>query len=91
MFVFSLDILDRLEEEFVPFMEANKNDLGSCEYLIPTVVSDLIEKGEISCEVLSTTAVWYGVTYRDDKPEVVASLAKLVEAGEYPKDRFGKL
>ena len=91
MFVFSLDILDRLEEEFVPFMEANKNDLSSCEYLIPTVVSDLIERGEVSCEVLSTTAVWYGVTYRDDKPEVVASLAKLVEAGEYPKDRFGKL
>ena len=90
MFAFSLDILDKIEENYAPFMEANKNDLASCEYLIPTLVSELIERGEVSCEVLSTSAVWYGVTYREDKPEVVTSLAKLVEKGCYPKDRFGK-
>ena len=90
MFAFSLDILDLIEENYAPFMEANKNDLASCEYLIPTLVSELIEKGEVSCEVLSTTAVWHGVTYREDKPDVVASLAALVEQGCYPKDRFGK-
>jgi len=39
---------------------------------------------------LSTSAVWYGVTYREDKPEVVASLLKLVDQGEYPADRFGR-
>jgi hypothetical protein len=61
-----------------------------CDYLIPTLVSELIERGEASCKVLSTTSVWHGVTYREDKPEVVASLAKLVEEGCYPKDRFGK-
>ena len=91
MFAFSLDVLDKIGENFVEFMEQSKNDLGSCEYLIPTLISELVEKGEISCEVLSTSAVWYGVTYREDKPEVVASLAKLVEKGEYPSDRFGKL
>ena len=90
MFVFSLDIMDRLEENFAPFLEANKDHLEDCEYLIPTLVSDLIERGEATCEVLSTDAVWYGVTYREDKPEVVASLAKLVEEGVYPSDRFGK-
>ena len=90
MFAFSLDILDLIEENYAPFMEANKNDLASCEYLIPTLVSELIEKGEVSCEVLSTTAVWHGVTYREDKPDVVASLAALVGQGCYPKDRFGK-
>ena len=91
MFVFTLDILDRLEEGFVPFMEENKGHYDDCEYLIPTVVSELIEEKKATCDVLSTEAVWYGVTYREDKPEVVASLAKLVEAGEYPADRFGKL
>ena len=91
MFLFTLDILDRLEEGYVPFLEANKDKLDSCEYLIPTVVSELVEKKEVSCEVLSTDAVWHGVTYREDKPDVVASLAKLVEEGNYPKDRFGKL
>ena len=91
MFAFSLDVLDLIGEHFVEFMEANKNELGSCEYLIPSLISELVEKGDVTCEVLSTTAVWYGVTYREDKPEVVASLAKLVEKGEYPSDRFGKL
>lgn len=90
MFVFTRDIIDRLEENFAPFLDANKDHLGDCEYLIPTLVSELIERGEASCEVLATDAVWYGVTYREDKPEVVASLAKLVEAGVYPSDRFGK-
>ncbi|MCR5349079.1 MAG: nucleotidyltransferase [Bacilli bacterium] len=91
MFVFTLDIIDRLEENFGPFLDANKDNLLNCEYLIPTLVSDLVERGEARCEVLSTDAVWYGVTYREDKPDVVASLAKLVEKGEYPADRFGKL
>ncbi len=89
MFVFTRDIMDRLEEGFPAFLEANKDHLDDCEYLIPTVVSDLIAEGKATCEVLSTDAVWYGVTYREDKPEVVASLAKLVEQGVYPSDRFG--
>ena len=90
MFCFTLDILDKIEENSPRFMEENKDDPMGCEYLIPTLVSELVEKGEVSCEVLSTTSVWHGVTYREDKPEVVASLAKLVEEGVYPKERFGK-
>ena len=89
LFAFSKDVLDKIGENYVAFMEANKDNLASCEYLIPSLISELIEKGEVSCEVLSTTSVWYGVTYREDKPDVVASLAKLVEKGEYPADRFG--
>jgi len=85
MFCFTKDIMDRLEEGFKPFMEENKNNLAKCEYLIPTVVSDLINKGEATCDILSTTAVWYGVTYKEDKDFVVNSLKALVEAGNYPK------
>ena len=91
MFVFTLDILDRIGENFPAFLDENKDNLGSCEYLIPSLISELVEKGQATCEVLSTEAVWHGVTYREDKPDVVASLAELVEKGEYPKDRFGKL
>lgn len=91
MFVFTLDILDRIEEAIPPFVEANKNHLDDAEILIPSVVSELVEKGEATCEILSTTAVWYGVTYREDKPEVVASLARLVNEGAYPADRFGRI
>ena len=88
MFAFSIDVLDRIGEGFAPFLEENKNNLDSCEYLIPSVIDELIKKGKATCKVLSTDAVWYGVTYREDKPEVVSSLRALVEAGEYPSDRF---
>lgn len=90
MFVFSLDVLDKIEENFPRFLDENKDHLDACEYLIPTLVDELIAKKEIECKVLSTTAVWHGVTYREDKPEVVAALQTLVDEGHYPCDRFGK-
>ena len=85
MFCFTKDIMNHIEEGFVPFMEANKNNLDSCEYLIPTVVSDLINDGVVSCEVLSTKSVWYGITYKDDKDYVVSSLENMMKNGEYPE------
>ena len=85
MFAFTSDIMDYLEKGYKPFFDANKENLKSCEYLIPTVVSDLIEDGIVTCDVLSTTSVWYGVTYKEDKDFVVSSLKKLVDNGGYPK------
>ncbi|MBR1846767.1 MAG: nucleotidyltransferase [Bacilli bacterium] len=89
MFAFSHDILDKIGENFPAFLDANQDGLLTCEYLIPTLVDELIAKGEASCKVLSTTAKWHGVTYREDKDEVVSSLQALVDAGEYPSERFG--
>ena len=85
MFAFTRDIMDYLEKGYKQFFIDNKDNLKSCEYLIPTVVSDLIEDGIATCDVLSTTSVWYGVTYKEDKDFVVSSLKKLVDNGEYPK------
>ena len=85
MFAFTSDIMDYLEKGYKPFFDANKDNLKSCEYLIPTVVSDLIEAGIATCDILSTTSVWYGVTYKEDKDFVVSSLKKFVDNGEYPK------
>ena len=85
MFAFTSDIMDYLEEKYVKFFEDNKDNLMTCEYLIPTVVSDLIAEGKVTCDILSTTSVWYGVTYKDDKEFVVSSLKALVDKGEYPK------
>ena len=90
MFCFTRDIMDYLVRDFVPFMEENKNSLDKCEYLIPTVVSDLISKGEVSVKVLPTTSVWYGITYKADKEDVVSSLASLMEKGEYPEGIWKK-
>ena len=85
MFAFTSDIMDYLEAGYKKFFDDNKDNLKSCEYLIPTVVSDLIGEGKVTCDILSTTSVWYGVTYKEDKDFVVSSLKRLVDNGEYPK------
>ncbi|MFB3132084.1 MAG: nucleotidyltransferase, partial [Rhodothermales bacterium] len=54
------------------------------EFLIPTVVSDLIQTGEATVRVLRTSARWFGVTYREDKPFVQKQVQSLVNQGIYP-------
>ena len=58
------------------------------EYLIPEVVSELVQKGKASLKLISTPDVWFGVTYKEDKDFVVSSLKKLVEKGLYKKGLY---
>lgn len=74
----------QLEEAFTRFLSESGTELKS-ECYIPTVVDHLIRAGLGSCAVLKTTSPWFGVTYPDDKPFVVASIRKLIDAGEYPE------
>ncbi|MCR5741818.1 MAG: nucleotidyltransferase [Gammaproteobacteria bacterium] len=85
MFAFTKDIMEYLDDKFLPFFKENMDNLKKCEYLIPTVVSDLINEGKVSCDVLSTSSVWYGVTYKEDKEGVVKSIKKLVDDKNYPE------
>ncbi|MCF7675727.1 MAG: nucleotidyltransferase [Akkermansiaceae bacterium] len=80
---FSPAFFPRLEEAFSRFLTESGTQLKS-ECYIPTVVDHLIHGGYAECPVLRTTSQWFGVTYPDDKPVVVASIQKLIEAGEYP-------
>lgn len=80
---FNAGYLDQLEEHFIKFLKAHGNEEKS-ECYLPTVVDELIGDQRADCLVLETSASWFGVTYPDDKPHVVASIAALVEAGDYP-------
>ena len=51
-------------------------------------MGEFIAAGKARVRVLTTDAAWFGVTYRDDKPVVADSLARLVQAGAYPADLF---
>lgn len=84
MFCFTKDIMNHIEDGYAAFLDENQDNLMSCEYLIPTVVSDLIHEGILTVDVLSTSSVWYGITYKEDKESVVASIAKMMDNGEYP-------
>ena len=57
-----------------------------CEYFLPSVVSDLVEEDKASVVVLSSKDKWYGVTYKEDKPVVVAAMQRLKAEGFYPED-----
>ena len=85
MFGFTPSMFTCLEEGFSKFLDSHKDDLSKCEYLIPSVVFEEIEKGNATVKVLKTDAVWQGNTYREDKEKVVAALKELVDNGEYPQ------
>lgn len=80
---FSPAFFAQLEEAFIRFLMESGTQLKS-ECYIPTVVDHLIHGGYAECPLLRTTSQWFGVTYPDDKPVVVESIQKLIEAGEYP-------
>lgn len=75
---------EQLEEAFTRFLLHAGDQLKS-ECYIPTVVDHLIHAGHTQCPVLRTTSQWFGVTYPQDKPFVVESIAKLIANGEYPE------
>jgi hypothetical protein len=55
------------------------------EYLIPTIVNNLVHANRATCRVLRTNASWFGVTYREDRPIVIESIGKLISKGDYPQ------
>ncbi len=72
-----------LERRLAAFLRERAGDAKS-EFYLPAAISDLIAAGEADVQVLQTQASWFGVTYREDKPGVVAAIGRLVAAGEYP-------
>ena len=87
LFVFSKDIITKLNERFPQFLAKNVDNIKS-EYLIPEVVSEIVNDGKASLELLETPSKWYGVTYREDKPSVVKALKELTDKGEYKKGLY---
>ena len=76
-----------LDEQFREFLQSNAADLKA-EFYLPAVVSKMIARNQATVRVLPTEASWFGVTYREDKPRVVAALGELVSRGAYPAKLF---
>tara|TARA_B100001250_G_scaffold216375_1_gene185650 strand:+ start:352 stop:1233 length:882 start_codon:yes stop_codon:yes gene_type:complete len=84
---FTPDLFDHLEVMFVDFLNKEGDEMKS-EYLIPTVVNNLIRSGEKNIHVLRTGSKWFGVTYKEDKPFVTQQVQALVDSAVYPKQLF---
>ena len=81
---FTPDIFENLSEGFVRFLSEKHADELKSEYYLPFAVCDMLQNGECDVTVYSSEDSWYGVTYKEDKPFVVQSIAALKEKGVYP-------
>lgn len=82
MWGFTPEIFDYIENDLKTFF-AEKINVPKVEYYLPTVVSNVIENGEKNVSVLVAEDRWYGVTYKEDKQNVVSALGKKIADGEY--------
>ena len=86
MWGFTRSILDEIKAGFPAFLEKGiKENPMKCEYFLPSVVSDLLAEGRATVRVLESEDKWYGVTYKEDKPVVVAAVQALKDEGLYPQ------
>ena len=85
MMGFTPSIFPLLEKKFLAFLgNLDKNDPLKAEFLIPNAVNELLKDGEIDVEVVKTSANWFGVTFKEDRGKVKASLNDLIEHAVYP-------
>ncbi len=87
MWGFTPDYFAKSAAIFETFLEANANEPKK-EFYIPYAVDCIVKGGQGSCEVLSTPSHWFGVTYKEDRPGVVAKFASLARQGVYPSPLY---
>ena len=88
MWGFTADFIDELDKRFADFLSGISGNELKAEYLLPSIVDDLIKEGSAQVKVLDTTDKWFGVTYKEDKETVQSSLKSLVEQGVYPESLY---
>ncbi len=85
MWGFTSEVFGQLESGLSAFLLASGGDTGA-EFYIPTAVGAIMKEGKATVRVLETSARWFGITYPEDKADVVENVKRLVDAGEYPSN-----
>ena len=89
MFGFTPSLFTFLRDMFPQFLKGAVNN-PTAEFLIPSVVDRLIQKKKITMQVLKTSGKWFGMTYKEDKPKVIANICNLIDSGIYPERLWGR-
>ncbi|MBQ5738477.1 MAG: nucleotidyltransferase [Alistipes sp.] len=85
LFGFTPDYFRHSEAFFKEFLAENIDNLKS-EFFIPLMVNKVISEGSATMRVLQTSSKWFGVTYKEDKPQLMQKLEELIAEGEYPRN-----
>lgn len=88
MWGFKTGLFDELQKGFVSFLSNLDGTELKKEYLLPTLVGELVKGNQAEVVVLKTSDRWFGVTYKEDKDAVVKSIQTLINKGDYPKQLF---
>jgi dTDP-glucose pyrophosphorylase len=80
---FMPSVFPKIKAQFEEYASKNM-DSPKAEFYIPTVMSKMIEEGTGKCKVFSNESAWFGVTYPEDKPDVMNAISNLVENEKYP-------
>ena len=86
-FGFTPDVFVHLRAAFVAFLQERGQDLKA-ECYVPASIDALIQVGKADVRVLESNDSWFGVTYPEDKADVVAAIRALVDQGAYPSSLF---
>ena len=84
---FTPDLFSYLRLMFIDFLNSEGGEMKS-EFLIPSVVNNLIKSGEEQVYVLRSSSTWFGVTYKEDRPFVLSQIKRLINEGKYPNQLF---
>ena len=80
--------VEELEKGFPEFLAGLKEGDVKSEYLLPTIIDQMIHDGRARVKLLETHDRWFGVTYREDKESVTESIRALIREGVYPEKLF---
>ena len=89
MWGFTPDYFEKSEDIFTKFLEKNVNELKA-EFYIPYAIDCMIKEGTGRTELLSTPSRWFGVTFKEDRPGVVAKFQEFADNGIYPTPLYNK-
>ncbi len=81
---FTPDFIEELSVGFVRFLENLPEEPLTQEYLLPTIMDQMLKENRVDIAVLQSQDQWFGVTYREDVPLVIANFRKLLDTGAYP-------
>jgi hypothetical protein len=89
MWGFTPSVFSELEIRFPRFLRENQDEIESAEFLLPTVVGDMLKEKRARVKVLPTGERWFGVTYQPDRANAKEAIYDLIRRGVYPENLWG--
>lgn len=84
------EFIDMSEDYFIKYLEKNKENLDSCEYVLPEMIGELIKENKADVTILPTNDKWIGITYKEDLVPAQKSFQKMFDEGLYPDNIWEK-